>query len=438
MFARIATRMQAVLGPITAEVAERFGLIQRQRKFTAETLLQTFLLGFWRKPTASAEDLAVTARHLGVDVSSQAVERRIGPALRDCLCALWHRAVEQVVRARARTVPLLQKFTQVTVGDSTIIRLTDELAAAYPGCGGSSGIGRAALKIQVQWEMRSGELRAALEAGRQHDSTGVLLDREPVPGALSIFDLGYFSLDRFRRWGKANAFWISRAVLHLKVLTDDGDYDLLPWLTQRPEAGVIDGWVTVGHDQPLLCRLIALRAPPEVVAGRRQKAYDKARKKGRRPSRERLAACAWTVFLTNCSETLVTWKEVVVLSRLRWQIELLFVLWKSHHRLAAHRTADPVRQLVELFARRIAVILQHWLLLSSGWDDTRLSLVKAARLIREYLPLVIDALGDRQRLLGVLRQLAGLIARRSRTNRRRKRPSNEQLLNDPELLTYET
>ena len=36
---------------------------------------------------------------------------------------------------------------------------------------------------------------------------------------------------------------------------------------------------------------------------------------------------------------LLTWKEVVVLYRARWQKELLFKLWKSHNHLAAsHET----------------------------------------------------------------------------------------------------
>ena len=42
----------------------------------------------------------------------------------------------------------------------------------------------------------------------------------------------------------------------------------------------------------------------------------------------------WTIFVTNCPPEMLTWKEVVVLYRARWQIELLFKLWKSHNRLA--------------------------------------------------------------------------------------------------------
>ena len=101
-------------------------------------------------------------------------------------------------------------------------------------------------------------------------------------------------------------------------------HDLHEWLAAQPP-GPIDRWVEVGATR-LRCRIIALRAPDEVVARRRQKAYEKAAKKGRQPTARHLATCAWTMFLTSCPEELLSWPEVVVLYRVRWQIELLFKL----------------------------------------------------------------------------------------------------------------
>ena len=197
-------------------------------------------------------------------------------------------------------------------------------------------------------------------------------------------------------------------------------------------------WIEVGAQERLPCRLIALRAPDEVANRRRQKAYAKAAKKGRVPSREHLAACAWTLYLTNVPDPMLRWREVVVLYRVRWQIELLFKLWQSHNHLATHRSTDPVRQLVAWYARLIAVMVQHWLLLSAGWDAGERSLVQAARWFREHLPLLIAVLPDQPRLIAVLRRLAHLIQRLARLQRRRKHPNAQQLMDHPELLEYET
>ena len=107
------------------------------------------------------------------------------------------------------------------------------------------------------------------------------------------------------------------------------------------------------------CRLIRLRVPPEVAARRRQKAYEKAQKSGRTPTR-----APAVVRLDDPGDQLldgvVDLEEVVVLYRTRWQIELLFKLWKSHNRLATHAESQSVAwQMAEFWAKLIGVILQH-------------------------------------------------------------------------------
>ncbi len=241
------------------------------------------------------------------------------------------------MKADERVQPLLQRFRQVLIGDSTTIPLCDALAEEFPGCGGSHGSGKAAAKWQVIWDCVSGALwKMSWEAGQQRDAKSEILDETPPPGSLSIFDLGYFSLDRFRRWPEAGTHWISRGISDLTVTVEGVTHDLHDWLKAQV-GGPIDQWVEVGAAR-LRCRIVALLAPAEVAARRCQKARDKAAKKGRQPTARHLATCDWTVFLTSCPADLLTWKEVVVLYRLRWQIELLFKLWKSHNLLEAHRT----------------------------------------------------------------------------------------------------
>ncbi len=51
---------------------------------------------------------------------------------------------------------------------------------------------------------------------------------------------------------------------------------------------------------------------------------------------------AWSLFVTNAPDELLTGKDVVVLYRARWQIELLFKLWKSHNQRARQRAGMTV------------------------------------------------------------------------------------------------
>ena len=433
--ARTAAVLQGLFTVTAEQIGQTCQLIKRQREFTAASLLSTFVFGFLQHARPTWQQLAVIARQFGAAVSPQAVEQRVTPALRDSLRELWQDAVKCVVTSQFRVSPLLQKFTHVLVGDSTTISLCDELADAFPGCGGSHGCGKAAGKLQLIWDVLSGAFwRCAWEAGKQNDSTSPVLGYTPPAGSLSIFDLGYFALERFAAWQSASAHWISRGISDLLVWVDDQSQDLHDWLNAQP-AGPVDRWVQVGAMR-LRCRLVALRAPEEVVSRRRQKAYEKAAKKGRTPTARHLATCCWTVFLTSCPEDLLTWKDVVVLYRVRWQIELLFKLWKSHNLLAEHRSSDPVRQLVELYARMVAVIVQHWLLLTTVWWDDRLSLTRATRLLRDQLPQLLRVLGNLAQLTETLTHLSGILLGLARIATRRSNPSNPQLLTNSELLTY--
>ncbi len=145
---------------------------------------------------------------------------------------------------------------------------------------------------------------------------------------------------------------------------------MLCFLQEQGENGLVDMPVVLGEKERLSCRLIAVRVPPEVAARRRQQAREKARDHGRQASQEYLDLLEWTIFVTNCAPELLSWKEVVVLYRARWQIELLFKLWKSHNRLAQRELdASHQRQMAVLYAKLIGVIVQHWILLTATWSD---------------------------------------------------------------------
>ena len=174
-----------------------------------------------------------------------------------------------------------------------------------------------------------------------------------------------------------------------------------------------------------------------MAARRRQKIREKARDHGRNASHAYLDAQDWTIFITNCGPELLTWKEVVILYRARWQIELLFKLWKSYNRIAARETnATPERQMAVFYAKLIGVIVQHWLLLTTVWNDARRSLRRAAAILRNWISLFIEVLDDLERLCNLLGRLEAALPKPARVNRRRKHPSLSQLLENPELLEY--
>ena len=436
---KVASSLQTALGPALDKLGRRTGVIRRQRKFTGASLLKMVVLTVMKTPNAKADRFVATAAQLGVIVTPRAVEDRFTDTLVGFLRAGLEHVLGQALAADSAAIPLLDRFTAVEIADSTSVTVPESYQEEFPGCGGKAGGGKAAVKLQVAWDLRTGAItRLVAQPGRHSDAKDDDPDRPVTAGSLSIRDLGYFGLERFRKLGTAGAYWISRWQQGTAVFDADGQpLDLLGLVRGHQGGGPINRTILQGAEERLPCRLIILRVPREVAARRRQKAYERAQKHGTVPGAVQLAWCEWTVFVTNCPEELLSWKEVVVLYRARWQIELMFKLWKSHNHLADSRaTWTSVERMAVFWAKLIGVMVQHWLLLVSTWSDPRRSHWKAAAEIRDWVVSLTGALGDLDALIRVLTAMTKAIDAVANKKRRKKSPGLFQLLSNPELLNW--
>lgn len=434
--AQAAQAMQRLLIPCAEEVAARCGVIRRRRKFSAATLAQTLILGFLAKPNARDDELAQTAALCGVEVSAQAIEQRYSPELVAFLQGLLVRAMRQKLGSSKALTGLLERFSQVLLLDSTTITLPAELAASFPGCGGGHGGGEAAVKFHVQWDLRSGALTAIdPQPGRVCDAKSAPQTQALPAGTLRISDQGYFDTEVFVRYNTDGVYWLSRLLFGTAIFTPEGQsLALLPWLAQH-SGPIVDQPILLGTKHRVACRLVACRLPEEVANRRRQKLIAATRRKdGRMPSAERLAWCDWTIWVSNVPAERLSPPEMAVLYRARWQVELLFKRWKSLG-LVAQLSGSVTRQLVQLWARLLAVVLHHWLLLACVWGELQGSLAKATSALQRHATLLIVSLNDHDALIAAIERLGAMI-RKTATQNKRRHPSTFQLLDDPSLLDY--
>ena len=432
----VTTALNHVLGTHLDEMARHCGVVLRQCKFTGQALLRMLVVTLWHNPQASTADFLLTACQLGLDVSPTAIDKRLqaGQPLVDFLRQALEHALQQTVASPPSDAQLLQPFAAVWLGDRTVIALPEELADAFPGGGGQA----AALKIQLLWNLKTGRIeRLLLEPGRRSDARSPIAVDQAEPGTLLVYDLGYFDVDRFAALDRHQTRFVSRFLYGTTVYDAQGEpLDLVAYL-RRQSAGLVDVPIQLGAAERLRCRLIAVRVPPEVANRRRQQARNKARDHGRVASAAYLELLGWTVFVTNSGAEELSWQAVVVLYRARWQIELLFKLWKSHNGLAKFPSgAGALERLAVFYAKLLGVLLQHWLLLATAWRLPQRSLVKAAKLLREELKGLLRALDDAKALAQAVRCLQRLVQRLAQVQKRKKNPSHAQLLEAPELLDW--
>jgi len=426
----LAATLQTLLTDEAETAAQETGWVRRCRRFSGATLVQTLVLGWLHKPRAPLDGLTEIAADLGIDVSLQALDKRFTPAGSHCLARLLTQALQRVVAAQPLDVALLSRFAGVYVYDSTTLSLPRALVEQFPGSGRDrAGQRPAALKCQVELELSTGALDFHIEPARQTDVRSELV-RRPLPaGSLRLADRGYLDLTRLADDTAAGIYWLSRLQSGMIVEGAGRRGTLAAWL-KGCAAACVDQAVAVGT-QGLPCRLLARRVPAAVAQKRRHKVQQRAKKQGRKVSVERLVLCDWNVCITNLPTTLLTSAEAWVLLRARWQIELLFKLWKSHGGLAFSHGHRAARVLCEVYAKLIGMVVQHWLLLASAGSLLAWSWTKAARRVRRRAVELGQALQGVASLVAVLERLQRRIQRRCRLSKRQRQPTTYHLLKKP-------
>jgi hypothetical protein len=414
------------------KLARKHGL--RERLFSSTALASVLVLGWLQNPAAGSCALARFAGSFGLRVQKQHIEAHFTPRTAAWLLELLQYAVSLVVTASQQvSIPLLWRFSAVWIEDSSTISLPAALAHVWQGCGGNSKqsqapLTEASLKLGVRWNLRAGQLQGPyLHSARTHDRHTDLAEQPMEPGSLWIADLGYFALYWLAHLSAQGVFFLIRLKDPISIWINGQRRELLDCLPQAGQAP-LDTRVRLGAKQELEVRLLAWRVPDEVVAQRQARIRESARTRQKPVQARTLALARWSIVVTSVPAQLLSLSEAQALLRARWQMELLFKLWKDQCLLDEWRTKNPHRILCEIYAKLLAVLVQHWLTILACWDDPHRSLFAVASQIREQVSTLVHGFTGRLSL----RKALGLIGESIQGNcsipARAKRPSASRLL----------
>lgn len=367
----LSATLQVLLTQTANRLARESGFIQRQRQVTGAGFAQALVLGGLGQ-AATAKQLQQRAVQAGMRVSVQGLDQRFSARALTFMRGLLEAGLTQLVESEVDGV-LLPSFKGVYVTDCTQVKW--------------AGVG---MKVGVRLELQRGRLQACLSALSAHDQKSAVIEQPLPPGALHLGDLGFFKLARFQQWNAQGVYWLSRLkvgttlrdaagqVLDLKTLLQGSDPLCLP--------------VQLGTRQVVAAYLLA--APLSEAAFRQRQAHlkERARRDQRPPSARQLALAGWTLYITNLPD--LSFDQAHILARTRWQIELLFKLWKSYGNILRSRSDNPIRQQCEGWAKLLGVLIAHWSLLVSGWQWGITSAVDALQVVCAYIPVLLRALTD--------------------------------------------
>ncbi len=425
---QLADALQTVLCDEADLAGKQTRMVKRSdAKLTGSMFVQTLVFGLGADPEASLSGLKATAAALGVEVSESAIHQRFTEEAARCLEQVLSVTVRQVIANDPLVIPILDRFSEVVVQDSTVISLPECFADVWTGCGNSDEAKHAALKLQLALDLRTGRLRGPrLFDGRESDRNDTL-ECDMQPGSVRIVDLGYWDLFTLTQMKERGVYWFSRAHATTKIQMENGLWwELLPLLQLYAAEEPFDQTVRLGKEAQVEARLIAIPLPKDVVEERRKRLREEAREAGEPEPTLRLALADWAIYITTIPPELLRTEEAVLLGAARWQIELMFKLWKSHGQIDLVRDHTPLRVLCELYSRLLAQIVQHWIVLVSCWDDPARSLVKAARTMRQHWISMATQFRWCDALVRTLTTMVRCIRVTSKMNPRKKKPNTYQ------------
>lgn len=426
---QVASALHDVFTTIADQLARDTQFVQRHSKLDGARFVQTLVFTYLANPDATLEELTQTAAALHVDITPEGLTQRFTAAAATFLHQVFAQAVKRVLACDPLAIALLERFEGVYIEDSTTIVLPEALQQVWQGSGNGSDQGNAALKVNLRLNLSTGLLaQLTLHDGRVHDSQASQSISTLPPGALFLADLGYFSLTRLNELAEQNSYFLSRLQARTTVFGADGvRWDDVTEVLAKQGAEV-DLPVTVGVQQRLSARLLAAGVPQEVADQRRRRLRAEAKRKGQTVSARRLALAAWTIFITNVPRERLSVAAAVVMGRTRWQIEVLFKVWKSHGHIDQSRSEKPWRVLCDVYAKLLAMVVQHWVWLTSIWDYPDRSLVKAAKTVQKYALQLAGGLWNRLCIIETLETMARCMVVGCRMNPRKKHPNTYQLL----------
>ena len=204
---------------------------------------------------------------------------------------------------------------------------------------------------------------------------------DPLPqGSLRLADLAYFSLNELEKLTENGIYWISRLKANSYLADEMGErLSLEKMLKAEDKNTFIRKSIRIGNKtKQLRVYLVAERLSQAETNKRRRSIRHRAKRKAKTPSKALLRLAGWNLYITNFEPHQLTPKQIGIIAGIRWQIELIFKAFKSISKIHVSQSQKPYRILSEIYAKLIAVLIQHTVMLVAGLQQSFIKTAKIA------------------------------------------------------------
>jgi hypothetical protein len=352
------------------EIAYETGFIQRSSKISATTFLDILMLQSASRDYLSLNQLSVGALdNFGVNITKQAIDQKMTDRAVQFVSFLLEKQVMEHT-GRFLDNAKTSHFNRIRVKDSTKFDVHQQLKDTLPGFGGAASLASAC--IQWEFDIKTGSvIDMGITPGNHPDAKDAQEKGYNVQaGDLIIRDLGYFSHVALLDIKKAGAYFLSRLNYNTKIYeaSQEGmvelDFGKLYRYMKENGLSQMEKQVFMGKEGMMEVRMIIETMPDEVYEKRIRNVSKQNKKNGYKTSDAYKEKARFNLFVTNVEETMLPMKDISILYKIRWQIELVFKAWKSIYGIHITGKMKLERFLCTLYAK-LLLIMVNWEIIMS-------------------------------------------------------------------------
>lgn len=427
------------------KLSKKTKFVRRRSKITAETFLafNTFLSEDICSKSLSTLSARLAAQY-NLEISPQALNERFNEYSVQFMREVFNNMMLSQNKILSHPHRKLN-FSRILVNDSTSYGLPSKFYNEFKGSGGSSS--KAAIKIQLQYDLLSGSfLCCDTYNGTASDGKYVeVMDKYTEAGDLRLTDLGYYKLDYLKQIDAKGAFFISKlkstTVIYKKnpnpqrnskgEILKSTEYikiDIFELIKPLADGQTIElKDIYIGSKKELKSRLIITKLSEENRKKRKNKLIKAVKRDCGNINDRSLAWNGVNVYITNVPENILATEEIHDVYSLRWQVEIMFKIWKSIFKINNVKPVKIERFKCFLYGRLIALILSSTIVFSARniiyeEDNNEISELKSFCVVTEFFStLKIEIFKGELAILKLIKTIINTIRKLGKKSRKKGR-----------------
>lgn len=259
-----------------------------------------------------------------------------------------------------------QLFNRVLIKDSTRFDIAESLKDKFPGFGGDGS--KAGVSIQFEFDLKNGSITDMdLQSELDKDSIDAIKKKDKIQtGDLVIRDLGYYCYESMMSIHTKGAYFISRLFPSSNVFKSETGNEKIDfqYIYNHMKATKMEYQelnVFVGKERTLM-RLVVCLLPENVYEKRIRIRNKKNKGINCKTTDEFKARAHFNLFITNVENGKISTESICKFYRIRWQIELVFKVWKSLMKINCLQKMKYERFATTLYMNMLWVLV-HWRLI---------------------------------------------------------------------------